>query len=86
MVDRQFSGLKSADQVIALLSAKDDTSRFVGLTILCPLLEKLKREEVEKCWEAIDGKFLDRLLKTSMTVLNPKIERPNKFGQNPRLS
>jgi hypothetical protein len=51
-----------------LLSAKDDTSRFVGLALLKSVLDNqpLLREDfgqVTTLWEAISPKFLDRLLR-----------------------
>jgi len=56
------------DQTLGLLRAKDDTSRFAGLSLLRSLLdsnEKLRRdpEVISKCWSAISEKFLVRLLK-----------------------
>ena len=61
-------------EVLKFLRAKDDTSRFVGLALLKPMLEQeLDRQRsmkegdtravVEQCWDAIPVKFLDRLLK-----------------------
>ncbi|KAL2357900.1 Neurochondrin-domain-containing protein [Cryomyces antarcticus] len=54
-------------QVFTLLKAKDDTSRFVGLSLLCSLLDThdiLRNDPdiVVKSWAAIPSKFLNRLL------------------------
>ena len=65
---------KNLEKALEFLKAKDDTSRFVGLALLKPLLEQelsqqssTKEEEtralIEQCWRAIPVKFLDRLLK-----------------------
>jgi len=55
------------DQTLALLKAKDDTSRFVGLSLLRSLLDthedvRSNPDIVSKCWSAIPAKFLTRLL------------------------
>jgi hypothetical protein len=60
------------DQVVALLKAKDDTSRFVGLSLLRSLLDSRRdlRESpdiLSQSWTAIPKPFLIRLLKTSPT-------------------
>ncbi|TKA79767.1 hypothetical protein B0A49_02660 [Cryomyces minteri] len=54
-------------QVFNLLKAKDDTSRFVGLSLLRSLLDahdvfRNDPDIVIKCWAAIPTKFLNRLL------------------------
>ena len=59
---------QSLDQTLALLEAKDDTSRFVGLALLKAILDNkgdfLKDPEViRRCWAAIPTRFLDRLLR-----------------------
>lgn len=59
---------QSLDQTLALLKAKDDTSRFVGLALLKFILDNkvdfLKDAEViRRCWAAIPARFLDRLLR-----------------------
>lgn len=71
--------LKGLDQTLALLAAKDDTSRFVGLALLKSILENKTElqndpEIVKKCWEAIPVKFLDRLLKAGLKNEKPKDE------------
>lgn len=63
--------MKGLDQTLALLAAKDDTSRFVGLALLKSILEnKIDFQKdpaiIERCWEAIPFKFLDRLLKAGV--------------------
>jgi len=55
-------------QTLVLLKAKDDTSRFAGLSLLRSLLdsnEKLRNDPdvISKCWSSISEKFLVRLLK-----------------------
>ena len=55
-------------QTLGLLKAKDDTSRFAGLSLLRSLLdsnEKLRDDPdvISKCWSSISEKFLVRLLK-----------------------
>jgi Neurochondrin len=57
-------------QVITLLKAKDDTSRFVGLSLLHSLLDSRKdlREAPQvilQSWRAIPKSFLLRLLETA---------------------
>ena len=65
---------KDLEKALECLKAKDDTSRFVGLALLKPVLEQeLSRQSgteeegtravIEQCWRAIPVKFLDRLLK-----------------------
>ena len=62
------------EKALDFLKAKDDTSRFVGLALLKPILEKELNQQIdteeggiraviEQCWRAIPVKFLDRLLK-----------------------
>lgn len=57
-------------QTLTLLSARDDTSRFVGLALVKSLLdnhETLRNESgtVAKCWDAVPAIFLDRLLRAN---------------------
>ncbi|KAI1118017.1 Neurochondrin-domain-containing protein [Nemania sp. NC0429] len=51
-----------------LLSAKDDTSRFVGLLLLKTTLDShasdLQHDQVAGLWNSISPKFLDRLIRT----------------------
>lgn len=55
---------QTVEQCLGFLSRKDDTSRFVGLAILSSLLTHLQdRAALVRCWEALDPRFLDRLLK-----------------------
>ena len=65
---------KDLEKTLGYLHAKDDTSRFVGLALLKPVLEQelskrknigeeATRAMIERCWRAIPVKFLDRLLK-----------------------
>jgi hypothetical protein len=69
----------AVDQTLTLLKAKDDTSRFVGLSLLRSLLdsnEQLRTDEENllKCWNAISNKFLFRLLKAQENVSKSKHE------------
>lgn len=55
---------QTVEQCLGFLSRMDDTSRFVGLAILSSLLTHLQdRTVLVRCWEALDPRFLDRLLK-----------------------
>lgn len=70
---------KSLDQIFDLLRAKDDNSRFVGLALLKPVLDKqadLQNDAgiLERCWAAIPAKFLDRLLKAGANEKKSKEE------------
>lgn len=70
---------KGLDQTLALLAAKDDTSRFVGLALLKSTLEnkiefQKDPEIIKKCWEAIPSRFLDRLLKAGVNNEKSKDE------------
>lgn len=63
----------SLDQIQAMLKAKDDTSRFVGLALLKSVLdnsEELRSDEeaISRIWGFISTKFLDRLLKTGASA------------------
>lgn len=65
-----------------LLSANDDTSRFVGLALLKSVLDNqpLLREDVGQVttlWEAISPKFLDRLLRAGQNQKVTKEEARN---------
>ena len=66
--------VKEFEAALGLLKKHDDTSCFVGLALLKPVLEQElmqldntnERESVEiiqRAWDAIPAKFLDRLLK-----------------------
>ncbi|QDS75095.1 hypothetical protein FKW77_007061 [Venturia effusa] len=73
------------DQTLTLLQAKDDTSRFVGLSLLRALLdsnEQLRTDEKNllKCWNAISNKFLIRLLRTQETKSKSKDEAQDMVG------
>lgn len=75
-VDDAAQGL---EQVLALLKAKDDTSRFVGLALLKSVLdsrEDLRKDSniVKSCWSAVPANFLDRLLGAPASLKNSKAE------------
>lgn len=75
-VDDSAQGLA---QILVLLKAKDDTSRFVGLALLKSVLDN--REDLRKdsnilksCWSAVPANFLDRLLRAPASLKNSKEE------------
>lgn len=66
--------VKELEAALALLKKHDDTSRFVGLALLKPVLEQElsqlddtneggSAEIIRRAWGTIPAKFLDRLLK-----------------------
>lgn len=63
----QVDSFKTAglEQVFACLQSKNDTQRFVGLTLLMKLLEGIKEDSglLNRCWEAIPSNFLTGLLR-----------------------
>ena len=64
----QPDNTKALEQVFSQLKAKDDTSRFVGLSLLRSILDAnddLRTDEatIKKCWSAVPNNFLIRLLK-----------------------
>ncbi|KAF6838101.1 DUF1941 family protein [Colletotrichum plurivorum] len=72
----------SLDQIQAMLEAKDDTSRFVGLALLKSVLdnsEELRNDEeaISRIWESISAKFLDRLLKTGASAQSSQKDAKN---------
>ena len=82
---------KNLEKALEFLKAKDDTSRFVGLALLKPLLEQElsqqssteeggTRELVEQCWRPIPVKFLDRLLKAKPEGKRTDEEARNMVG------
>ena len=59
----------SVPKIRALLGAKDDTSRFVGLALLKSVLDNTpevrdNEEVIVALWESIPPKFMDRLMRT----------------------
>ena len=73
------------DQTLALLRAKDDTSRFVGLALLKSILDsKVDGLEdpgmIRRCWAAIPAKFLDRLLRAPRNEERSKEESLSMVG------
>ena len=82
---------KGLGKALEFLKAKDDTSRFVGLALMKPLLEaelgqRGSTEEkgtgalIEQCWRAIPVKFLDRLLKAKPDGKKTKEEADSMVG------
>lgn len=71
----QLGAYVSIDKALTLLTAHDDTSKFVGLALLKSLLdnhEELRNDSnlISKCWAAVSAKFLDRLLRASQNPGN----------------
>lgn len=61
---------QTVEQCLSFLSRKDDTSRFVGLAMLSSFLTHIQdRQVLIRCWEALDPRFLDRLLKSGTSTL-----------------
>ena len=82
---------KDLEKALEFLEAKDDTSRFVGLALLKPVLEQeLSRQSdteeggipaiIAQCWHAIPTKFLDRLLRAKPEGKKTKEEAGNMVG------
>lgn len=70
------------EHIRQLLSACDDTSRFVGLALLKSVLDNqpLLRENISQVtalWEAIPPKFLDRLLRAGQNQKSTREESRN---------
>lgn len=60
---------QTVTQCLTYLREKDDTARFVGLAMLASILKNVKdRTIIRHCWDAINLKFLDRLLKARMSL------------------
>lgn len=79
---------KDLEAALTLLKKNDDTSRFVGLALLKPVLEQTlssnyvaDREErnalLQRCWDAIPGTFMNRLLKARATDKRTEEEASN---------
>ncbi len=67
----------SLDKIEELLKATDDTSRFVGLALLKPVLDNSAglrddQDSISQLWDCISPKFLDRLLRTGSGPRAPK--------------
>lgn len=82
---------KDLETALEFLKAKDDTSRFIGLALLKPVLEQeLSKQSgteeegiravIEQCWCAIPVKFLDRLLKAKPEGKRTKQEAGSMVG------
>lgn len=82
---------KDLEKALGFLKAKDDTSRFVGLALLKPVLEQeLSKQSdteeegiravIEQSWRAIPVKFLDRLLKAKSEGKRSKEEADSMVG------
>ena len=78
-------------KALEFLRGKDDTSRFVGLALLKPVLEQELSQQssteergtramIERCWGAIPVKFLDRLLKAKPEGKRTKEEAGSMVG------
>jgi len=82
---------KGLEAALTLLGKNDDTSRFVGLALLKPVLEQELSHEntmdegerfslIQRCWGAIPAKFLDRLLKARANDKRTKEEAHGMSG------
>ncbi|KAK2062849.1 DUF1941-domain-containing protein [Colletotrichum caudatum] len=74
--------IASLDQIYSMLTAKDDTSRFVGLALLKTLLdnsEELRNDAgtITSLWESISPKFLDRLVRTGSAAQSNQKDAKN---------
>ncbi|KAK4241685.1 e9b59b6a-f39c-4d2a-9b94-75afe2ab05bc [Achaetomium macrosporum] len=80
----------SIDKIKALLGAKDDTSRFVGLALLKSVLDntpevRSNEEAVVALWESIPPKFLDRLIRTGSKHKAPDPSESSRRDSNDML-
>jgi len=82
---------KDLEAALTLLKKSDDTSRFVGLALLKPVLEQKLNDSsnagvearsalVQRCWAAIPVKFIDRLLRARANDKRSKEEANNMVG------
>lgn len=67
--EEQQDPAASLQKIQTLLSAKDDTSRFVGLALLKSVLDntpelRANEDGIASLWNSIPRKFLDRLIRT----------------------
>ncbi|KEY69418.1 hypothetical protein S7711_05732 [Stachybotrys chartarum IBT 7711] len=73
--DASAGDAASVDRIKALLEAKDDTQRFVGLALLKTVLDNSQdlRQDIpalQALWHSLSPKFLDRLLMTGPSPSN----------------
>ncbi|KAL2124071.1 hypothetical protein VTJ04DRAFT_436 [Mycothermus thermophilus] len=85
---QQKGNFAAVQQVRALLRAKDDTSRFVGLALLKSVLDNspdLRSDEaaVTALWDAIPPKFLERLLRTGARQAQAQPQPPPDASDAP---
>lgn len=69
------NNVATLENIQAMLKAKDDTKRFVGLALLRSVLSASPQlqedpDVLESLWTSISPKFLDRLLKTGSNPSN----------------
>ena len=83
--------VKELEAALGLLKKHDDTSRFVGLALLKPVLEQElnqyddtdegeSAEIIQRAWGTIPAKFLDRLLKARSREGRSREEAENMVG------
>ncbi|KZF21615.1 DUF1941-domain-containing protein [Xylona heveae TC161] len=65
-----------------LLQSPDDTSQFVGLAMLKPILGRREHFQddptlISRCWDSISPKFLDRLLRSDKSMGKSRDEASN---------
>ena len=68
------------EQVFVLLKSKNDTQRFVGLTLLMKMLEGIKEDQdlLHRCWEAIPSTFLTGLLRAKALARSGEARDPQE--------
>ncbi|KAK2032730.1 DUF1941-domain-containing protein [Colletotrichum zoysiae] len=74
--------IASLDQIQSMLTAKGDTSRFVGLALLKTLLDNSEElcndaGAIASLWESISPKFLDRLVRTGSAAQSTQRDAKN---------
>lgn len=68
----------SLEQVLSYLKKKDDTSRFLGLTLLRPLVDnetfRSNPDSISECWTALSTSYLRRLLRAEQNEQRSQAE------------
>lgn len=68
------------EQVFTCLKSKNDTERFVGLTLLMESLEGIKGDSqlLRRCWEAIPSTFLTGLIRAKALARTGDARNPEE--------
>jgi len=68
------------EQVLVLLKSKNDTQRFVGLTLLMKMLGRIKDDQdlLQRCWEVIPSTFLTGLLRAKALARSGEARNPEE--------